>query len=66
METHGGVTQCGVTASGAANAVKVFRAEEGRDKELIDWRFSGGFGYEIREKAPRLRLLTQGFSFSVN
>lgn len=23
----------------------------GGDKELIDWRFSGGFGYEIREKA---------------
>lgn len=45
------VTQCSVTAPGEANAVKVFRAEEGRDKELIGWRFSGGFGYEFRDKA---------------
>lgn len=48
------------TALGAANAVKVFRAEEGRDKELIDWRFSGGFGYDIREKASPAKVTDTG------
>ena len=49
LETKG-VSQS-VVLLRAANAVKVFRAEEARDKELIGWRFSRGFGYEIREKA---------------
>ncbi len=61
LETRGGITECGVTALRAANAVKVFRAEEGRDKELIDWRFSGGFGYEIREKASLAKVTGTGF-----
>lgn len=52
LETREGIIKCGVTALRAVNAVKVFRAEEGRDKEPIDWRFSGDFGYEIREKLP--------------
>ncbi len=51
LETSGGIAECGVTALRAANAVKVFRAEGGRNKELIDSRFSGGLGYEIRERA---------------
>lgn len=58
---HEGVSQCGVTALRAANAVKVFRAEEGRDKELIDWRFSEGFGYEIREKGSPVEFTDTGF-----
>lgn len=56
LETREGITQCGVTGLRAANAVRVFRAEEGRDKELIDWRSSGGFGYEIREKASPAKV----------
>lgn len=59
-----GITEYDVTALEAANAVKVFRAEEGRDKELIDGRFSGGFSCEIRATLAQLRLLQLGFSFS--
>jgi len=51
LETQRGITVRGVTAVGAANALRVLRAEEGRDKELIDLIFSGGFDYEIRDKA---------------
>lgn len=61
LETRGAFTKCGVTALRAANAVKVFRAEEGRDEELIDWRFSRGFGYEIREKASPAKFTDTGF-----
>lgn len=61
LETRGGTTECGVTALRATNAVKVFRAEKGRDKELIDYRFSGGFGYEIREKASTAKFTDRGF-----
>lgn len=56
LETQEGITQCGVTALRAVNAVRVFRAGEGRDKELIDWRSSGGFDYEIREKASPAKV----------
>lgn len=34
------------------------------DKELIDWRSSGGFGDEIRGKLYQLSLPTQGFCCS--
>lgn len=60
LETQRGISECGVTALKAANAVKVFRAEEGRDKELIDWRFSGGFSCEIREKASPAKVTATG------
>lgn len=30
LETQRGITECGVTSLGGANAVKVFRAEKGR------------------------------------
>lgn len=60
------VSQCTVLLLWAANAVKIFRAEAVRDKELIDWRFSGDLSYEIREKLPQLGLLPLGFSFTVN
>lgn len=60
-ETREGIAECGVTALRAANAVKVFRPEEGRDQELIDWRFSGGFGYEIREEASSAEVTDARF-----
>lgn len=61
LETGGGLTQCGVTALRAANAVKVFREEKARDKELTDGRFSAGFGCEIRDKASPAEVTDAGF-----
>lgn len=56
-----GIAECGVTAFIALNAVKVFTAEEGRNKRLIDWRFSEGFGYEIGERGFPLEFTDTGF-----
>ena len=57
-----------VTDLRAANAVKFFRAGEGSDEELMDWRFSGGFGYEIRARSPWKvsELISQVLAFQFN
>lgn len=56
-----GITECAVTAFIALNAVKMFTAEEGRNKRLISWRFSEGFGYEIRERGLPVEFTDTGF-----
>lgn len=58
LETWG---EGGVTALRAANAVKDYKAGEGRDKELIDQRISGGFGSEIRDKASLVKVTDTEF-----
>lgn len=66
LETQRGITECDVAALKAANAVKVFRAEAGRDKELIDGRFSGGFSCEIRGNACPAKVTAAGFQLLWN
>lgn len=56
-----GIAECGVTAFIALDAVKMFTAEEGRNKRLIDWRFSEGLGYEIRERGFPVEFTDPGF-----
>lgn len=59
LETQRGITMGGVIALGEANALKVLRAEEGRDKELIGWIFSGALAMRSGRKLPQLSLLPQ-------
>lgn len=66
LERQWCIAECGVTALRAANAVKVFRVEEGRDKELKTGHSLKASVFRSGKKQPQLSLLTHGFSFSVN